>query len=153
MCPDKTSLCPTPTHVSREAIVEQAREWKDVRWKHQGRDRHTGVDCVGLVAKVAHELGISDYDQTNYQRNTHDNDFVKHFAKNMKSKRVFLREVGDVLLFRDKIFSCHAAILSHKHGVEHIIHAYAKHRKVVEEPLTDAWLEKVYPFCFEYYRE
>jgi cell wall-associated NlpC family hydrolase len=137
------------TPVKRALIVETARKYLDVKWKHQGRNPEVGVDCAGLVVLVAKEIGLSSYDTVNYQRNAHNDAFVKHFANNMKKKRMLDRKVGDVLLFRDALFSCHSGFVSEKNGVQHIIHAYARYKKVVEEPLTDEWLSKI-SYCFEF---
>lgn len=147
MSQDKMSL---PITLTRDKIVSFTRISLGVKWKHQGRDTQVGIDCAGLVVLVARELGLSTYDATNYQRNARDGAFVRHFADNMRKKPVFDRKEGDVLLFRDKLFSCHSGILTRKNGTEHFVHAYAKYKKVVEEPLTDEWLSKV-SHCFEFY--
>ena len=43
--------------VTRDQIVDEARSWLGVRWRHQGRNR-SGVDCGGLVTVVGQALGI-----------------------------------------------------------------------------------------------
>lgn len=43
--------------VTREQWVSALREYLGVRFTHQGRTR-TGVDCVGLLACAANDLGI-----------------------------------------------------------------------------------------------
>ena len=48
-------------------IVDQARGYLGTPFLHQGRTRH-GLDCVGLVIRVAHDLGLSDYDIDHYAR-------------------------------------------------------------------------------------
>jgi len=133
----------------RQLIQEKARTYLGVKWRHQGRSKAVGIDCAGLVVLVGSDLRILNYDTTSYQRNAHNDAFVSHFADNLIKKRIADREPGDVLLFRDKLFSCHSAILTTKHGVEHIVHAYATRKKVVEEPLLQDWLDKM-SYCFAY---
>lgn len=43
--------------VTRDQIVEEARSWLGVPWRHQGRNR-TGIDCGGLVAVVGQATGV-----------------------------------------------------------------------------------------------
>lgn len=134
--------------IARDDIISEARGWLEVPWRHQGRTRH-GIDCAGLVIKVANDLGISQYDTTAYQRRTSGHEFMDHFNSNMKKKRVSSAEPGDVLLFRDDMFPCHSAIIGIKPEGLTIIHAYANRKKVVEEPYTGEWVNKVIA-CFEY---
>jgi cell wall-associated NlpC family hydrolase len=37
-------------------VIENARSWLGVRFLHQGRSRF-GVDCLGFIAAMLHELG------------------------------------------------------------------------------------------------
>lgn len=111
---------------------------------HQGRTRK-GIDCAGLIVRVAHELGLSDYDSRDYQRRTSGHEFLRHFRDNMKQKPISLIEPGDVILFRDKMYPCHSAFVADdKKGSLTIIHAFAGAKKVVEEKLDQGdWLERV----------
>ena len=52
----------------RSRIVATAREYLLTPFHHQGRKKGVGIDCVGLIACVGHELGILDYDCTDYSR-------------------------------------------------------------------------------------
>lgn len=150
MCPDKTNSATTTQVPTREEIQEQARTYLGTKWRHQGRNPDRGIDCAGLIALVAKNLGLSEYDSTNYHRNPLSDNFVRHFSSNMTRKRIVDRRMGDVVLFRDKTFSCHSAFITHKNGTEHIIHAYAKRKKVIEEPLTKDWISRM-TYCFEFY--
>lgn len=53
--------------VSRNSVVAAARSYLRVPYMHQGRTRH-GLDCIGLVIRVAHDLGLSTYDIDGYAR-------------------------------------------------------------------------------------
>jgi len=145
-----SSATPVQAPSKRADIQAAAREYLGVPWRHQGRNLEVGIDCAGLIVMIAKKFNLSEYDSTNYHRNPLNDSFIKHFSEHMIKKKPVERKVGDVLLFRDKMFSCHSAILSEKHGCEHIIHAYAKRKKVVEEPFTDEWKKKMtYCFAFE----
>lgn len=127
---------------SRQAIVLAARKWLGVRWRHQGRSA-SGVDCAGLIALVAKELCISNFDMTNYQRRTHGQLFVNIFRDQLVLRTANELFPGNVALFTDPMYPCHCAIVSHKYGEPHIIHAHAQKRCVVEEYVTQEWHDKL----------
>lgn len=43
---------------TRQAIVDQARLWVGVQYRHQQRRRDYGADCVGLIIGVGLEAGV-----------------------------------------------------------------------------------------------
>ena len=45
-------------HGSRRRIVECARSYLEVPYRHQGRSRRDGVDCSGLIALMCKDLGV-----------------------------------------------------------------------------------------------
>ena len=53
--------------VSRADVVAAARSYLGVPYLHQGRTMR-GLDCVGLIIRVGHDLGLSDYDIDGYSR-------------------------------------------------------------------------------------
>lgn len=132
-----------------DKVVEEARGWLEVRFRHQGRNR-AGIDCAGLCVVIAHALGLSEFDTANYGRAPKNDTFIGHFRNNMTQKNRLDRKPGDVLLFRDDMFTCHSAIYDIVNGQEVIIHAYALRRKVVEEDFTEEWLSKL-THCFAYH--
>jgi len=123
--------------VTRPEIVAAARGWIGVPWRHQGRSR-AGVDCVGLIVVVCQGLGLSDYDSTVYGRDPDPTRFLGHFAAGgaMRINPLDAQD-GDLLVFRQSAFPCHAGIRSTQYGVPYAIHAHLAHRQVVEERLTD----------------
>jgi cell wall-associated NlpC family hydrolase len=42
--------------IAAQAVIDQARQWRGVKFLHQGRTRF-GADCLGFVAGVCAELG------------------------------------------------------------------------------------------------
>ena len=114
-------------------IVMEARKWLGVRFRHQGRSRSWGVDCVGLIYVVGSALDLMHYDYRGYDRDSSAEDIAKHFdLAGFREKDIPLP--GDVLLLRDHITPCHVAIYS---GGLSAIHAHACARRVVERKYTN----------------
>lgn len=129
--------------------MAEARSWKEVPWLHQGRTRQ-GVDCAGLIIVVAKALSLANYDTTDYQRRSHGRAFLQHFKDNMNQKPLLDAQPGDVILFRDRQFPCHCAIVAEANGQLTIIHGHVKSRKVVETRLDEGdWFERRVA-CFEF---
>ncbi len=135
---------------NRADIVAEARSWVGVRWQHQGRTR-LGIDCAGLIENVGKGVKLVGHvAKANYQRRTHGTLFLKNFKDHMKQKPINEAVLGDVLLFRDKQYPCHSAIVGERNNTHTIIHAHALKRKVLEEPLNQGdWLDKRVA-CFEF---
>lgn len=117
-------------------VVAQARTHRDKPWRHQGRGH--AMDCAGLVAKTAHELGLTEYDNTNYPRRP-DGSFMRYFVEG-GCIRVPLgdAEDGDVLVFAERGLACHCGIRTTYHGRPAVIHAHRTRGKVIEEPLDQS---------------
>lgn len=54
--------------ITREMVVAEALTWEGTPFHHQARLKGAGVDCVGVIIKVAHALGISSFDTIDYAR-------------------------------------------------------------------------------------
>jgi len=134
--------------ITSEMIVTEARGWLGVPWRHQGRTR-SGIDCVGLVVRVAHALGVSDYDSTGYSRRAQGQAFVEHFRSNMDGVAIPDASPGHVLVFADQAYPCHCGFLTERLGHPHLLHAHATRRKVIEEPYAGEWPVKV-KFAFRF---
>lgn len=122
----------------RERIALKAREWLDTPYHHQQSVKGIGVDCLGLVAGVAVELGIAGkYNAQSfipfkgYSRNPNPN----HMQKAMDAFLIPVckPEIGDIAWIetRENLPS-HLAILVTPTSV---IHADAFAKKVIESPL------------------
>lgn len=120
-------------------VVEAARTFINVRWKHQGRTNH-GIDCVGLVVLSAHLAGRPVVDVTDYSRDANGAELLGHF--DARFDRTASPETGDILILRETVFPIHVAILTDKQGQAYMIHAYAPSRRVLEEPYSKQWRDK-----------
>lgn len=55
-----------PETMWRSAAVYEARRWIGTPFRHQGRLRGQGVDCVGFLLGVARALDLEVHDQADY---------------------------------------------------------------------------------------
>ena len=116
------------------AIVTAARQYLGTPWRHLGRtDR--GVDCIGLVILAAQRIGIDVADPAPYDRAPQGTRLLRGIERH--ALRVGTPEPGDVLLFRMGLYGGHVAIATrHRaYGCPGVLHAYAPHRHVVEQPM------------------
>lgn len=140
--------------VSRIQIVEEARTWLGVPWRHQGRDRNY-IDCAGLMERVGNDLGLVNYiGPTDYRRESQGLRFIRHFPlAGCKEKSLDKIQDGDIIIFRIKVavYARHCGIKSTKDGRPSFIHSYGKPgwKKVIETPLEGLWLKELVT-CFEY---
>lgn len=129
------------TQMRKVDIVEEARTWIGVRWQHQGRTRH-GIDCAGLIVKVAHKFELSDFDVSNYPRSPKGYDFLKYFDEHMDRMKIDDYTPGHVVVLRDSIYPCHVAIIADRYGEPSIIHSHAVYGAVREEEFSKEWQDK-----------
>ena len=136
----------------RNEIVEAARQYIGVPWRHQGRQDKLGIDCAGIIVMVAKSLGYFVYDKVNYARRPNGFSFMQAFKDNMKQKPLTEMKIGDVLTFRENNYPCHCGIIGEDNeGNLTLIHAYAVKKKVWEELLEEGdWMKKRVA-CFEFY--
>ncbi len=139
------------THAQR--IVATARLWRGTRFAHQGRRRAEenhpgGVDCLGLLAGVAHELNLSardgsplcSHDVLSYSKSPDGALLQARLAALLFPVMIKDARPGDIALFALDGQPQHLAILtSYAPDVLGMIHAYAPARKVVEHRLDESW--------------
>jgi cell wall-associated NlpC family hydrolase len=126
----------------RSEVVLKAREYIDTPFHHQGRLKHVGVDCAGLLVCVARELGLEPLDDTTYDHDPHPETLKTYLDAQpfLVSVTRFDRDIGDILfmaLSTRTMRGHHLGIVSDIG----IIHAYAPAHKVVETVL-DATLAR-----------
>lgn len=125
-------------------IVTAARRWIGVRWQHQGRSRD-GIDCAGLVIVVAHELGLTEFDTTDYARQATDETMLAICREHMAPVARDDLQPGDVLVLGFENQRHMAIVGDYPYpGELSIIHAYAlaPHR-VVETRLDSVWMKRM----------
>lgn len=122
--------------VARADIVEAARTYLGVPWIHQGRSR-AGLDCAGLIVRVAQDLGLSDFDVGGYSRQPDGATLRRHLQH--AAVRVLAHELGDILLIRFVRYPQHLAIRTERG----MIHTYAQAGRVVEHRLDSVWAGRI----------
>lgn len=126
-------------------VVTEARSWLGVRWAHQGRSRE-GIDCAGLVIRVARDLGYTRFDTTTYARQATDETMLALCREHLAPVDAADIEPGDVLVMAFEN-QRHMGIVGNYPllpGALSLIHAYAlaPHR-VVEVRLDSAWRARI----------
>ena len=132
--------------ISRDQIIAEARKWLGTPFRHQGRIRGRGVDCVGLLLCVMRDLGIADWltEFVTYPRQPMTDRVLEVCRARMIEIPLFEpMQPGDILVFRVPTVACHTAIVTELHGKPGIVHAYSPAGKVVEHCIDEKWRRRV----------
>jgi hypothetical protein len=126
--------------VTRSQIVAAARRYAGVPFVHQGRTEW-GLDCAGLWIRVAHDLGVTDFDFTNYLREPDGETFDRLMAEHCRRVPVAEAREGDAILMTYAQAPQHLAVITEVYGPDsfRIIHARAE-RKVEEHDCGGRWM-------------
>ena len=127
-------------------FVAIARSWRATPWKHQGRKKGIGVDCVGFVVEVAREAGLMDVQEAaNYQRRPDGQTLRAKLNEHLIAiRQVDLRPADVVLLAFDKT-DTHVGIIGDypAAGELSLIHAYLVASRVIEHRLDGNWRKRI----------
>ncbi len=119
-------------------IVTAARRYLGTPFRHCGRNAH-GLDCLGLLLVVAHDLGLTEWDITNYSDQVdvvQMRQGVERFCERIPTAA---KEPGDVLLFRMRGIPQHLGIATDI-GV---IHSHQLAKRVVEHSFDVTWQRRL----------
>lgn len=122
----------------KRQIIRTARHYVGVPFKHQGRTGD-GLDCIGLIIRVAHDLGLSTADFKAYTREPNARVFFDNLAHHL-TRKPGEPEPGDVIAFALPKYPCHVAIYT---DLGTIIHALSKRGSVVEHTLSEDWRRRI----------
>ncbi len=127
-----------------------------VRWRHQGRDPQTGIDCVGLVVCTAELLGEDTSEDLNvYERYPDGKTLRAKLESVARPKPLKLMAKGDIVLMNhiNTVDPCHVGIITELYGAPAFIHAYlmgtSRIGRVVEQTLDDDW-QRQFIACYEW---
>lgn len=132
-------------------IVNVARLWLGVRYRHQGRSRE-GVDCIGLPVCVRAELGLPAFDAApGYARASLGSEMLDYCKANMQEVARDALQPGDILVQMDGVIRHMAIVCDYPLCKDSlgIIHAYLPNKRVVEGRLTDGFMATVRG-CFRF---
>lgn len=104
-----------------------------VRFRLQGCDPDTGVDCVGLVWAAYAVAGVRLMRPSDYPLRGWDRARVAAALSRAGFAAVADRAVGDVALMTLAAGQFHLGLI----GPDRLVHAHAGLRRVVETPLGD----------------
>ena len=129
---------------TRQHMVNMAREYKGVPYRHQGRSKANGVDCAGLLALIADRIGLEYPDDLRYPRNPEKFNLKPVMDKVLRPIPKPDIRPGDVLLFKIDIVPQHVAIAAdYTHGGLSMIHCYDRVGKVVEHRFANIWMSRL----------
>ena len=134
----------------RISIAKQARGWLGTPFKHQGRVKGVGVDCLGLLVGVAQELDLRDgqgrslaqFDALDYGHMPDE----KRLWAGLCNSLCLLKDGQDdavIALFAIDGTARHLGVLACDQAYPTVIHAYAPARKVVEHRLDEMWERRI----------
>lgn len=127
--------------LTRQAIINTARQFLGVPWHHQGRSL-AGIDCVGLIACVARILGIPHTDGQGYKREAKNGSLIEPIKQQLTE--VQFPQAGTVVVFWFKESTREPQHLAIANGTGGIIHAHISLKRVVEiKRLTKAWSRRI----------
>ena len=142
--------------MKREQIVTQARTWTGSPYRHMGRSKTQGVDCMGFIIGVAEELGYADIDApTHYTTAPNGVELLAGCEKNLVRVERDLEAIrfndlmslksGDILVFWGftRGTAQHFAFVSDLGIRKTMLHAWSKHGSVVEHGIMDHWARRV----------
>lgn len=123
--------------VTRNQVIDTARDYLGVPYQHQGRTRN-GLDCIGLAIVVAHDLGLTDFDIDGYGRVPSGKRMSMQLSAECTKLRNGSAKPGDLLHMAYEKQPQHIALVTDKG----IIHADSQ-RGVVEHRLDSAWRARI----------
>lgn len=122
-----------------EQIISVARAAVGIPFRHQGRS-DAGLDCAGLVVRIAAAIGADYVDVSGYSRRPSNGVLQNALDMQPCLERIYGEpQPGDVLLMRFTGEPQHLAILAG----QTIIHALLQSGKVSEHDFDDLWKSRV----------
>lgn len=126
-------------------LVEAARSFLGVKFKHRGRNPSIGIDCAGLVVVSLMKIGIEPYDIRTYGREPYQDGLREVVEKNLgKPISPAFASPGDIGLFRFDREPHHIGIFGdYLLGGLSLIHSSGEAGEVVEHRLDSIWKSRI----------
>jgi hypothetical protein len=115
----------------REQIQSVARSYLNVPWRHQGRTREFGLDCMGLPIAVARDIGLTVADFVSYGLQPDWPTLYRFLHPNAFRISIDEKGPGDLVLLENEGVP-HGAILPDGGAPFSIIHSWQPNKKVIE---------------------
>ena len=130
-------------HAKADDIVRVANTLVGMKYRHQGRGQGS-IDCVGVPIYIAHELGLSTWDTTDYGPRPVLHKFNKLIVKT-GATRIPMKDLthGDMVQISwEGAAPVHVGIIEiDERGQTWVIHAFMLHRQVTREQV-DAKMQR-----------
>lgn len=123
-------------------IAESARKYVGVPFLHQGRNRQSGLDCIGLLVVTFEDLGMRLCDRADYKRFPDGKTLTEGVSRHFEEINPSEASVDDLLLFfisKRYRRPQHLAIRTELG----IVHSHLQVGRVVEHRLDDLWSGRV----------
>jgi hypothetical protein len=124
--------------ITTEQVFLAARELVGAPYKHQGRSKELGLDCIGLPILVCQQLNLGDFDRKDYPRAP--NGTLLPLVEQHCTLETL--QPGVLLLFKISATAQHCGIVSLFNGGFGLIHGWDIAERVVEHKLTQDWKDK-----------
>lgn len=124
-----------------EQIIAEARSWVGVRYRHRGRSRRRGVDCVGLILEVGRAVDAAVPEGRFFTKDEYAQpyDRLKDYF-DIKPRRDAVP--GDLLVFQYGYFGTHFGIAVDVRDRLGFIHVDNKVGRVVQNALAGSWCKR-----------
>jgi cell wall-associated NlpC family hydrolase len=123
-----------------DAVIAEAKTLIDTPFRHQGREKGVGIDCLGVISISANTCGLKIKDRTDY---SHQPSLLLQQALREQMIKVSKDElrVADVLLMKYEEPQ-HLALVTCVEPLT-IIHAFAQAKKVLEQEVDPYMWKRV----------
>jgi cell wall-associated NlpC family hydrolase len=139
---------------SRVEIVDYAKTFLDVPYKHLGRNPDSGIDCIGLLRLIADRFQFSNHDFFNYAPTADGMTLIRELDRafgvdggyDASAPPPDRYEHGDVLTFwiRRRTRPKHAGIFVRlEDGREGVLHTYTNVGRVTLHGLNGWWKDRI----------
>lgn len=126
--------------VTRKQIVQEVMTYVGTPFRHQGRLKGRGVDCVGLIIGVAHALQLSAFDAKGYGRSP-----ISEMMMSVLMKELEMVDrppkPGDVLYMAVPDIPQHLVMVVDN---GYVVHSTSLMGKVVHHALPEDWRSKIH---------
>lgn len=133
----------------KEDILKELFEHLDTPYKHQGRLKGIGIDCIGLIISIFKNCGYLNnmIDNKNYDRIPSSDLFLKHIEKHSyKIKKDEIQET-DLITFKILEQVNHIGMIYKiENDIIYFIHAFQPAGKVVKDKIDLKWQRRIENF-------
>lgn len=122
-------------HPQANDIIDLAKSFVGVPFRHQGCNPSVGFDCAGLILYVAHALDLTPSVKQSYSRRPQPVEFRKTMLS-LGCSPISEPCHGDMVRIASPSWPVHIAFYEKKGNDAWIIHAFAKARCVVRQKVN-----------------